>query len=804
MSNPDDIQLTEGDEAERLALDMERRAKRAQGESPEQELARKMRELGAADVTAGGDDDTAQGVDVLDGLVERAKGDPAVVFLPSVLDALLSLREDEAYAFQLLWNRIKSETAVPMTELRGRLTELERSAKRAAKKQAKEREAEERRAEVERRRAAREGGREARREAADETWKKHFYTSDDGRLEMRPGEIITVDRREREETVAHYSARIATEVRRDTGMRVERRYEMEVITGRSARRFEIPADEFGAMKWVAHVGADVVTAAGPKARDLARECIQLASRPVSVREEFCFTGWRVVDGKNAYLHAGGVVGGARVEVRFPSGSERLSNFSFPKPLEGDDLRRGIEQCLEVMFSLPDFTGPLCAAAWRAVLGNNRNVLFVHGGQSNGKTTAVCWAQNHFSTEFSTASPPLTWESTAFGIRAALATIGDAPLLIDDYRQLQDPHQDRTFASVVRSVSDGTARSKGTVDSTVVQDPLPRALLIATAETPPKIDSLNSRMIVLPLLGPLPLERETVARFDQWALEGRFAGTMAAYVAWLAEGDRLSKVRARFAERAVEFATELQTITREGRSAKAVASVWAGVLPFLWWAHEAVGAIDKDARDQAVAAIGDVFRELARNQVALQSSNDTSARFVEYLSDAIASGQAYLTDDRGMSPEHPSFWGWQIADSTQDGRVRTTAHGTEPVEPTWRTSGRKIGYVKGAYAYVLRTAALGLVQRVAAELKESFAVDAKGLTEQLHRRGLLVKVEGEPGNPRSRTVRGYEAPAPGAKAKVQKFGYLCFRAELLSAGAPHRPTPTDAPSEGEGDPWETPA
>lgn len=774
MSTPDEIQLTEGDEAERLALEAERRAQRAQGTEINEEIARKMREFGAEGIEAG----TAE-PDVLDGLVERAKQDPPVVFLPSVLEALVSMKEDDTYAFQRLWNELKSETDVPMTELRNRLTECARNAKREAKQREKEREVEERRGEVERRRQAREEAREAKQAAADDVWRKHFYTSDDGRLEMRPGEIITIDRREREETIAHYSARIATEIRRDDGVRVALKYEMEVIASNRVRRFEIPAEEFGAMKWTVLAGADVVTAAGPKARDLVRECIQLASRPIPARHEYGFTGWKTINGRIVYMHTGGAIGGADVVVNLPKDADRLAFFSLPAPLVGDDLKRGVEQCLEVMFALPNFTGPLCAAAWRAVLGNNRNVLFVVGQQKIGKTTAMLWAQNHFASRFATDATPTTWDSTAFGVRAALATIGDAVLLVDDYRPLQEPKHEPAFVQIVRSVSDGTARSKGRIDSTVVQDPAPRALLFASGETRPKIDSVNSRLVLLPLADRLPLEREVVERFDRWAGEGRFAGTMAAYIAWLAEDDNLAKVRKRFGERVTELASELGQITREARSAKALASLWAGVLPFFWWANNIVGAISTSEHEAAVRAMEDVFRTVAREQIEEQQSEDASARFVSYLRSAIRSGQAHVTDGKRQAPEDPAQWGWQIADSTQEDRiVPTPGGGTIEVSARYVPRGRCVGVLRGEYVYIDRKAALGLVHRLCAEAKESFSVDAAGLSEQLLRRGFLAKVEGNPDAPRSRTVRAYVAVTKASGAMVQKAGYLCMHRSVL--------------------------
>jgi hypothetical protein len=790
----DGLKITEGDDAEREALAAERRAMRTGAPSAEQALARemagKMRELGAAGVTAGEAPTDGDQADVLEGLVERAKEDPTVVFLPAVLVGLAELEASDKSAFEQLLSNLKSEAKVGLTELRKSVSKTRRRLddEQEARDEERAREARKQRAEELREAAVRA------REECPEEFQSHFafFETNGASYAMSPGEIKARIENElgatRTVTLAYFSARITSETRRIDAVSDSAVYDVEVVargeSGLELRRIRVPAGEFPSMRWTSLAGATAVLGAGARTRDEARAAIQVLSGAIPNRVEFGVLGWRKIGEHNAFVHAGGIIGApgaAAVGVKLPDKIGNVGKLALPAPLEGDDLKRGIEQCLEVMMAYPEITTPLCVAAWRAVLGENRNVLFVYGTQKLGKSTAVMWAQNHFGTKFSVKSTPMEWSSTAFGIRAALAIAGDMPLLVDDYRPRHDPRHEQVFSEIVRNVSDGTSRSKGTVDSTVVQDPTPRALLLATGEERPKKESAVSRIVMMKIRERLPLDADVVRQYDQWASEGRFAGTMAAYIAWLSVGDRLTKVRKRFTEHALKFERRLSRHTGENRTASAVASLWAGVLPFLGWAAE-TGAITDEERARALEHIELTMTELAAEQIQRQESEDIVARFFRYLSSAISSGYAYLTDRDHRAPPDPGSWGWVLSDSEQGQQSRRGPNGEEvPLEPRFRPNGKRVGVLLGDSVHLDRTAALGVVQRLCDELGEPFSADAEALADQLHRRGLLLKVDGDPRAPSSRTVRVMQVNEAGAR--VQARGFLVSASLLQSEAAP---------------------
>jgi hypothetical protein len=818
----DNTQIIEGDDAERAALDAERRAARASAtkEKPDHALAREMaerfRSFGAEGISAEGafggggggeppsNDDTASmpDEDPLDGLLERAIADKSVVFLPAVLESLSAFELENKAAFEQLLSRLKSEAKVGLVELRKSITKTGQRIldEREARRQEEGRKHRQQRAEEQREAASRA------REECPEEFQPHFafFEGEDVKYAMAPGHlharIETDTGNSRTVTLAYFSARIASETRHIDAVSESSIYDIEIIADNKMHRVRVPAEEFASMKWTALAGAEAALGAGARARDEARAAIQVLSKPVPKKVEFGMLGWRKLDGQNVFVHAGGLIGAPEnmaAAVRLSDKIGNIGQLALPAALSGEDLKHGVLQCLQVMTAHPAITIPLCIAPWRAVLGENRVTLFVYGTQKIGKSTAVMWAQNHFGTKFSVKNTPIEWSSTAFGIRAALAAAGDMPLLVDDYRPKHDPNQERVFGDIVRSVHGGNSRAKGTIRSTLVQDPIPRALLLATGEERPKKESVVSRTVMMKIRERLPLDAGEVEEYNEWAREGRFAATMAAYIAWLAEGDRLAKVRKRFAEHAAELERRVSKSTNEGRTASAVASLWAGVLPFLGWACEVVGAITDDERKDALAVIEQTMTELAAEQIQQQESEDIVARFFRYLSSAISSGRAHLTDRYHRAPPDPGAWGWVLSDSEQGQQSRRGPNGEEvPLEPRFRPGGTRVGVHLGDNVQLDRAAAVSVVQRMCKELEEPFAIDIDGLTDQLYQRGLLVKVSGDPSNPRSRTVRVMQSTHPGGKG-VQLSG-LVVRTALLRGETIQPPTSLQGPELSEGD------
>src|SRR5262249_35205239 len=108
--------------------------------------------------------------------------------------------------------------------------------------------------------------------------------------------------------LATWEGRIVGEVIRDDGAERSLTLAIEgaLSNGTPLPRVEIPADEFAFMRWpVERWGTRAVVLAGVATTDHLRCAVQLLSGDVPRRTVYAHTGWREIDGRWLYLHAGG-------------------------------------------------------------------------------------------------------------------------------------------------------------------------------------------------------------------------------------------------------------------------------------------------------------------------------------------------------------------------------------------------------------------------------------------------------------------------------------------------------------------
>jgi hypothetical protein len=535
------------------------------------------------------------------------------------------------------------------------------------------------------------------------------------------------------------------------GAEAVRMLEIEVIVRDRTYHVRLPAAEFLRMEWpITRCDANAAVAGGTKARDGARVAIQLLSAPTRTRVH-SFTGWhRGAERQWMYLHAGGAIGGDAA-VRIEPGSGNLHLLELPAPLAGPALAEGVLACLELAFcGPPALTVPIFAAPWRAALGQTHTAVYIQAEPEVGKTTAALWAQNHFATGYHMKLLPETWESTAFGLNASLATAGDCVLLVDDFTWQggdADDKQRKKLSDVIRPLFGGTSRTKGTADSRTRRDRRARALPIITGEALPKGDSLLSRMVALTMGEPLPLSREQINLYDQRAAGGVYAGTMAAFVAWLAP--RYEAMRAALPARVEKYAAILATESGKPRAAREVAELAVGLRTFLKFAVE-VGALPLEHAREAWDAARAALAACARAQAETQADESAVAKFFGYVRAALASGAAHLVGKDGDVPPRHEACGWHRASDVE-------AMDREPVR---RPSGVRVGYTDGDTVWLIRDAAVSVAKQIAKTHGEPLQVDARGLTDRLFARGLLTKVELNPDKTlKSKTVRLQVAGTP---------------------------------------------
>lgn len=664
----------------------------------------------------------------LDGLVARiaAKGKRAA-FTPGVLRAALALRAEDRGAYVELRDALKA-AKVSLAEWSEALDEQETKDARA------------------------ESTAEADDLLGDVIGGPVSHSLACEPYTMRAG-VITWDRPTRDgdtvlTRIARFSARILANVELFDGVETRTVFEIEAFVGGRTKTVRVPAAEFRRMDWVeTELGADAVVEAGPGYRDAVRAAIQTLSAPVPTRREYEITGWQLVGERRAYLHAGGALG-AEASVHLPPALARLE---LPAPAEGDALRAAVNACLDLFTCGPaDLVVPVFAAVWRAAIGNPATVVYIQAEPEVGKSTLAIWAQNHFGTKFSVKALPETWKSTPLGIAHTLATAGDCVLLIDDFTWRGDQNDSKQLEkldTVVRQFFGGVTRSTSSVSSRQRHDRKARALPLITGEALPKRDSVLGRMILVLMTERLPLTPERFRTFEDNARTGVYASAMAAFLAWFAPHfdqfhDELPGIVTRIAD---EF-------RRDGgspRNAAELAELGAGVRFLLRFAlARGVLTQDEAAEFWRYAKAGLLANREAQREA--QAEEEVCTRFMNALRDALASGAAHLASTKGLAPADALRSGWVVKDG-----VTGTSQSVDgkPLPPTYDARGTRIGFTDGAHVWIMRGASFPVAQRVARDAGEPLAVEPRGLTDRLYRRGLLAEVEKDStGKIKSKTVR----------------------------------------------------
>jgi hypothetical protein len=217
--------------------------------------------------------------------------------------------------------------------------------------------------------------------------------------------------------LANFTAKILADLIIDDGISEPIRF-YEITAQLKARpalapRIVVPAADFASMRWVAQLGSDASITAGPHMRDHLRAAIQALSTQKTIRQMFAHTGWRKIDGRWLFLHAGGALGapGVRraVETRFEG---KFGAYRLPTPLQGDQLRDAIRTVLKLLDLAPDHLMiPLLGATFRVVLGEADFSVHISGDTGAHKTGLAALCQAFFGAEWNERNLPETWFST---------------------------------------------------------------------------------------------------------------------------------------------------------------------------------------------------------------------------------------------------------------------------------------------------------------------------------------------------------------------------------------------------------
>ena len=530
--------------------------------------------------------------------------------------------------------------------------------------------------------------------------------------------------------LCNFEARIVEDVQHDDGAEPRRAFIIEgrLANGRVLPRIEVLADDFALMGWVvAKWGTQAVVNAGQGTRDHLRAALQTLSGDAPRLTVYGHLGWRDAEGRMLYLHGGGAigtVGGSDVPVAVP---DSLVGFSLPEPPTGERLVRAVQASLGLLRLGPlRVTVPLLATAYRAVLGGTDFSIHLSGRTGTFKSEAAALVQQHFGAGLDARHLPASWSSTANALEGLAFLAKDAVLVVDDFcpagssGDVQRLHRDAD--RLLRGQGNHAGRQRMRADSSLRPPRPPRGLILSTGEDVPRGQSLRARLLVLELspgdLGE-PGNAPRLSQCQAEAAEGLYALAMAGFIRWLCP--RLGEVQRAMRSEAAKMRCRIPP-SGHARTPGIVIDLLLGLREFLDFAEEC-GAISPAERLEHGSTAWAAMLEAGATQAEQAAAAEPAGQFLRLLGAAVASGRAHFADPEGNPPADSARWGWRAESAGQP-----------------RPCGERAGWVEEDRVFLDPNASFAVVQRLAGDQGDGFAIAADTLRRRLNEQGLLVTTD----------------------------------------------------------------
>ena len=438
-------------------------------------------------------------------------------------------------------------------------------------------------------------------------------------------------------------------VTRDDGQTTQTGFEIEGWDreGRGLGTEWVTSKEFASMSWpVEHWGFRANIMPGNTNKDKLRYAIaEVGSMSATRHTLYTHTGWRRLQGKTVYLHAGGAIGGEDISVQLEG---RLGTYDMSIS-EGTTPQEGALAALEMLNVMdPSAAFPLLAISYLAPLcefeGRKgimpRFALYLLGQTQTRKTTAALLALSHFGNFNSQDKIPASFNDTAYSVQRSAFLLKDMPILVDDYFPVGNIQARRRMEEMAqtlsRSFGNGASRGRLNSDMTQRETWTPRGVAVFTGEDLPDIkESGLARYFIIRFGKETVRADDDLTRLQEAAAAGKLAAAMRGYIEYLAaQAEDLPDTLYR---RYMNFRSQAVKNNRGGaRSSEAIAQLLLG----LDMAFRYFQSLDVMAEDQRVAYMDAAWISLCDSSEAQAkdiSSQKPSVQFINIVRELLQSG-----------------------------------------------------------------------------------------------------------------------------------------------------------------------
>ncbi|HIB42411.1 MAG TPA: DUF927 domain-containing protein, partial [Nitrospina sp.] len=538
--------------------------------------------------------------------------------------------------------------------------------------------------------------------------------------------------------LTNFSAKIDAQVSRDDGAETIHYFEMAVDLNGHSQRFTIPASEFTSLNWVVReLGAMAIVYPGFNIKDQTRCAIQVLSNNIETKTVFTHIGWRKIDKQWLYLHSGGAIGtnGTVCKVEVDMGQQKLNEYRFPDPPEGESLKNVISEILTLLDLTHDrIIIPMLSATFRAPLGEMNQLdlsLYFVGPTGSQKTEVTAIGQSFFGSGFNGKNLPGNWSTTANSLERLAFLVKDSLFIIDDFApggsRYDVDNLHKKADQLLRGQGNRSGRGRMRANGSLRPENYPRGLIVSSGEDIPKGHSLRARAMIIEVSrNDIHLNKLSMAQAN--AEMGIFAQGMAAYLKWLA--GKVDSLKVRLSLRR----EELRDCARKGfkilhdRTPDNQASLALGWETFLIFAKESNALSDSEFEELKTRG-WNTLGEVAQAQGTHHIGEEPATRFMELLDATITSGHAHIASiEDEAEPNNPDGWGW---------RKNTTGSG-EDSRINWRPLGDRLGWIdENENLFLDPNSSFATVQKMAKDQGTSIPISQQTLWKRLDEKGLLA-------------------------------------------------------------------
>ncbi len=548
--------------------------------------------------------------------------------------------------------------------------------------------------------------------------------------------------------LCNFMARIVADVNMDDGEGITKRLLLRglLASGEPLPEIMIPADKFGDLAWVVgEWGARAIIESGKSVKDRLRHAIQDLSAQAGIeqRSAFTHTGWRIIDGKRVFLHAGGALGCVGVNVDLP---QNLACYNLPTD-NAVNVVTAMKESIKLLDIAPlRVSAPLWGAMFLGPLTEIITPAFnlsVEGGSGSLKSSYSAVMLNHYGPKFHEYNMPADWLGSANSLEKLCFHAKDITLIIDDLRPTTSPteakHLQDAVSRITRAVGNRQGRSRLDSNSEFKRTYAPRGVVMMTAERKALGKSTNSRILTIDIEpGDVDSVKLSVAQKQRQV----YGYAMAGYIRWVAERwDELGEtLPAYVAEKRAMSAGNGQ----HRRLPNATAILYAAFYVAMIYATE-IGAVTPDEAAHYNEQCYQALQEIAETQNQSTEAEDPAQKYMSIIATLIAQNKAFLP-----------------------GKKEGTDLGA--------TVGEKLGWHDGVNVYLL-PGAYNAVCRYARDEGWTFPSDDATLRKELDRAGFITRRTGG-----GLTTKQREPGKDGLPVRVTAIAYEKFY-EILTEMLP---------------------